>query len=99
MRFADADVTEEDDVGFLGEELQAEEVLDVESVDLFRPVPAELFQGLNDRKASGSDATLDRSLVALLELALDESAQIVDVAAGSLAGFSGPVIVMGFDEG
>lgn len=37
MSFAEADAAEENDVGFIFEELQAKQVLDLQSIDFFRP--------------------------------------------------------------
>jgi len=53
-------------------ELETEEVLDLEPVDFFRPVPAEGFEGLDDWEACGLDAPGDGALVAQGRLALDE---------------------------
>ena len=46
MRFAQTHAAQEDGVGFLLDEVQAEEVLDLRPVDLLRPAPLELIEGL-----------------------------------------------------
>jgi hypothetical protein len=51
MGFTEADEAQEDDVGFVMDELEAEEVLDFETVDLFWPVPAEGVEGFDDGEA------------------------------------------------
>ena len=51
---------------------QAHEVLDRGTVDLFRPVPVEVLDGLDHRKAGGLDASVDAALLAGLGLAVDE---------------------------
>jgi len=50
MGFAKADQAEEDDVGFFLDEAQTEEILDLEAIDFFGPVPAEGFEGFEDGK-------------------------------------------------
>ena len=51
MGFAEADQAEEDDVGFVFDELEAEEVLDLEAVDFLGPVPAEGVEGFDERES------------------------------------------------
>ena len=75
MGFAEADAAQEDDVGFFLDELEAEEVLDLEAVDFLGPVPAELFEGLDDGEAGGFDAPLDGALAAQGGFAFDELAR------------------------
>ena len=48
MGFSDADQAEENDVGFVFDELETEEVLDLEAVDFLRPVPAEGVEGFDE---------------------------------------------------
>lgn len=82
--FAQADGAQKDHVGLLSQELPAEEVLDLEAIDLLGPVPMELFERFDDRKARGLDAPLDGVLEPLLVLAVDEPAEVIDVSAGLL---------------
>ena len=51
MGFSDADQAEENDVGFVFDELETEEVLDLEAVDFLRPVPAEGVEGFDERES------------------------------------------------
>ncbi len=60
--FAQPDGSEKDDVGRLRQELQAEEVLNLEAIDFLGPIPMELLQRFDDRKACGLDAQLDTGL-------------------------------------
>ena len=96
--FAQADGPQKDDIGFLCQELQPEEVLDLEAIDFLGPVPAELFEGFDDRKAGGFDAQLDGVLEPLLVLAVDEAAQVVDVAPGLLGSLLGQFGILGLEE-
>ena len=64
------------DVGFLGDELQAKEILNLEPVDFLGPVPAELFESFEDGEASGFDAALNDALAALGVFAFDQPTQI-----------------------
>ena len=57
--FAKADEAQEDDVGFVADELEAKEVLDLQAVDLFGPVPAEGVQRFDDGEAGGLEAPGD----------------------------------------
>jgi hypothetical protein len=45
MGFAQSDVAQENDIGFLSHEVQATEVLDLQTINFLGPVPAELFEG------------------------------------------------------
>ena len=49
MRFADSHGSQEHDVGFLRDELQAKEILDLETVYFFGMIPLKLLEGLDDR--------------------------------------------------
>jgi hypothetical protein len=99
MGFAQADVAQEHDVGFLGNKLEAEEMLDLESVDLLGPVPAELFEGLEDREAGGFDTALYGALVALVVFAFDQAAQVFDVVPVLFGGLWGQLGVVLLNEG
>ena len=79
MAFTQADVGNEDHVGLFLDKAQAEQVLDLWPVDLLRPAPVELIEGLEHRKAGESDPSLDTAVFAPVGLALDESRQIVDM--------------------
>lgn len=90
VRFSDTDAIQKDDVGLLLNEIQAEEILDLESVDFFGPLPSELFESLDDGKASGLDPPLDAALLAFIEFALDEPAQVMEMIPVLLSGLLGP---------
>jgi len=47
---AEADIAEQDGVGFLFDELQAKEVLQLRPVDFLRPAPVELIEGFSTGK-------------------------------------------------
>ena len=80
MGFAQADQPQEDNVGFFFDEAQSEEFLDLESIDLLWPVPAEGFEGFDDRKTSGFDPACNDAVLPCGYFALDEAAQVVEVA-------------------
>src|SRR5438874_2230855 len=80
-----------------GQEVQAEEVLDLEPIDFLGPVPVELFEGFQDREAGGLDAQFDGVLAALLVLAVDEAGEVIGVGPGMLGGLLGPFGVMGLE--
>src|SRR6185436_19170017 len=79
--------SDEDHVGFVSHERQAEEVLHLGPVDLLGPAPLKVFQEFDGRKASRGDASLNRTLMAGLGLAVDEPSQIIDVGPMLLRGF------------
>jgi hypothetical protein len=70
----------------------------LELVDFLGPVPAELFEGLDDRKAGGFDPPPDGVFPALLVLAVDEPGQIFDVSPGLPGGLLGQLVVLRLDE-
>ena len=78
--FAEADQPQEDNVGFFFDEAQPEEFLDLEPIDLLWPVPAEGFQGFDDRKTSGFDPAGNNAVLPCGYFALDEAAQVVEMA-------------------
>ena len=97
--FAQADGAQEDGVGFVFDKLETEEVLDLEAVDLFGPIPAELFEGFEDGEAGFLDAALDGALAALMELAFDQALEILKVIPMLLGGLLGGGRGVLFDEG
>ncbi len=78
MGFAQPDGSKKDDVGLLRQELQTEEVLNLEAIDFLGPIPMELLQGFENRKARSLDAQLDGVLEPLLVLAVDEPAEVIN---------------------
>ena len=78
--FAEADQAEEDDVGFVLDELETEEVLDLEAVDFLGPVPAEGVEGFNDGEAGGLEAPGDGAVGAQGGFAFDELGEVVEVS-------------------
>ena len=72
-------VADEDDVGVVLDEAQAKQILDLGPVDLLRPAPVELIQGLEHREAGQSHPPLDTAVFAPVGLAFDEPRQIMDV--------------------
>ena len=81
VTFAQADVGDEDDVGVVLDETQAEQILNLRSVDLLRPAPIELIEGLEYRKAGVTNPALDAAVFVPVGLAFDEPRQILDVRA------------------
>jgi hypothetical protein len=79
MSLAEANVAQEDGVGFLFDELQAEQILDLCSVDFLRPAPVELIEGFEDREARKTDAPLQTAVFAPIDFALDEPLQIIQM--------------------
>jgi hypothetical protein len=80
MGFAQADQPQEDNVGFFFDEAQPKEFLDLEPIYLLWPVPAEGFQGFDGRKTSSFDPAGDNTVLPCGYFALDEAAQVVEVA-------------------
>ena len=79
MALAQADVGDEDDIGLVLDEAQAEEILNLRPVDLLRPAPVELIDGLEYRKAGERDPAQDTAVFAVVGLAFDQARQILDV--------------------
>jgi hypothetical protein len=80
VSFAEANQTEENNVGLFFDKTKPEEVLDLEAIDFFGPVPTEAFQGLDDWKASGFDPPSNRALLTGRDFALKEPTQVVEMA-------------------
>ena len=99
MRFAQSHVAQQHDIGRLGEELQAKEVLDGQSVEFLGPIPLELFERFQNREARGLHTPFNGVLAALLVLAVSEPSQVIDMSPGLLSGLLGQFGVMGFEEG
>jgi len=97
VRFSQPHGSQKNRVGFLGKELEAKEVLDLEAVDFLGPIPLELFEGFQNGETRGLEAALDGVLEVLLILGIDEAAQVFDVAPGLLGGRLGQFVVLGFD--
>jgi len=79
MAFAQADVGNEDHVGLVLDEAQAEEIEDLGPIDLLRPAPVELIEGFEHGESGARDPALDAAVFALVGLAFDQSRQIFDV--------------------
>ena len=99
MRFAETDATQEDDVGFLLDKVQAEQILDLRTVDLLRPTPLELIQGLEHREAGTPDALREAFILTAGHFALDQALQVIEVAPTLLGGGLRQFMVVGADVG
>jgi hypothetical protein len=69
--------------------LEAEEVLDLEAVDLGRPGEIELLERFEDGKAGRMRAALARVILALLGFAIDEFGEEVEMRPGLFRGQAG----------
>ena len=98
MGFTDADAAQEDDIGLIGDKLQAEEVFDLQAVDFFRPAPVELIQCFNHREAGLLDAALGEAIAAVGGLAVGELFEVIDVGELFFGGLSGKALVVLTDK-
>jgi hypothetical protein len=80
VSFAEANQTQENNVSFLFDKTKPEEVLDLEPIDFFGPVPTEAFQSLDDWKTGGFDPPSNRALLTCRYFALKEPTQVVEMA-------------------
>ena len=81
------------------DELEAEEVLDLEAVDLLGPVPAEGVEGFDDGEAGGLDAPGDGAVGAQGGFAFDELGEVVEVGEGVFGGGGGEGLAVLCEEG
>ena len=89
MGFADSHRPKKYDVCFLRDELQAKEVLDLETIYLFGMIPLKLFEGLDDRNVGVFNSALNAALALLVVFAFNEMAEIfqmIPMLGGSLRG-------------
>ena len=98
MGFAESDEAQEDDVGFIVDELEAEQILDLEPVDFLWPVPEERVEGFDDREPGGLDAPRDGAVGPEGGLAFDELCQIVEMGEGVFGGGGGKRPAMLLEE-
>src|ERR1051326_5428582 len=89
MRLPNPNSPDKNDVHFVGNERETEEILDLGPVDLLGPAPLEVFQQFDGGKASSDDASLHGSLVSSLALPVDQPSQVVDMGPVLLRGFRG----------
>jgi hypothetical protein len=79
VRLTQPDATGKNDIRFLGNEAEAEEVLHLGLVDLLRPVPAELVEGLDHGEARGAHSAFHGALLAHGTLAVEEALEELEV--------------------
>ena len=99
MGLAEPDAADEHDVGGVVEEAQAEEVLDLEAVDVLGPGPIEGIEGFLHGESGESDAPFDGAVASQVGLALDESFEHGEVVGLLFGGTSHDVGVVLADEG
>ena len=99
MGFPESYAAYEHGVGFFVEEAQPEEVLDLGPVDLLRPTPIELVQGLDHREAGGADAPFQGALFAPGAFAFEEALEVLDMGPVLGRGLLGQLFVVGGDIG
>lgn len=76
------------------EELQSEEVLHLQPVNLSWPVPAELFEGLDDGKAGALDAPLNAPVTLVVVFSFDEAAEILQMVPLLSGGLGGQIAML-----
>lgn len=89
MGLAQADEAEEHDIGLFLDKAQAEEILDLQTIDLFGPVPAERVEGLEHGEARRFNAAQQRAIGAGVGFALNEAFEVgemIAVGGGRLGG-------------
>ena len=79
MALAQPDVGNEQHVGLVGDELQTEQMLDLGPVDLLRPAPIELVDGLEHREAGQPHPALHTAVFAPAGFTFGQPRQIVEV--------------------
>jgi hypothetical protein len=98
MGFSETHSAEEDDIGFVLDKVEPEEILDLEPIDFFGPGPVELIQGFDEREASHTDAALYGSVPAQSGLATDEVLEVIDMCPVFSGRLCGKVLVMVSDK-
>src|SRR5437667_5533228 len=81
MAFPDTSGTGENHIGAGVNEVECEQVFDLHSVDLGRPVPIPSGHGLDDREAGVLDAALHATVMAQGEFTGDKFLKVLKVAA------------------
>jgi hypothetical protein len=79
MGFSQADAADQDRIGFVLDELEPEEILDLSAVDPGRPSEDKLLQRLDDREARLLNAPLRGAVLALVCFAFDQAAEELHV--------------------
>ena len=99
MGFANSHAAQEDHIGFVLDELEAEEILHLEAVDLFGVRPVVLIQGFDDREPRQFDAALNRAVPAKAGLTIHQLFQVIQVGPMFFGPLLGQVAVMLPHEG
>ena len=89
MGFAQSDEAEDEDVGLIVDELETEEILDLEAIDFFGPVPAERVESFDDGELGGFDATGGGPVASRGGFPLDELGKVIEVGEGVFCGGGG----------
>ena len=95
---AQTDAAEKDGVGFLLNEVQAEEVLDLRPVDLLRPVPLELIQGFGEGEARAADTLSEGLVLAPGDLTFDQVVQVIRRSRPLFDGGLRQLMIVGADK-
>jgi hypothetical protein len=82
----------------LFDKIKPEEVLDLEPIDFFGPVPTEAFQGLDDWKTGGFDPPGNGALLTGRDFALKEPTQVVEMAPVVGGAFDSQGLAVFFDR-
>jgi hypothetical protein len=97
--FAEADATEEDDIGGGFEKRQLGEVLDLEAVDVFGPIPLEGIERFEGWEARPLNAPVSGTVAFVGGLSSDEFAEIVDMGPVFFSSLLGHLSVVIEDKG
>jgi hypothetical protein len=99
MGLAKAYPSEQDDIGFVFEELESEEVLDGHAIDFLGPAPLELLEGLDDGKPGESDFPLNGAVEPGVHFSEGEVLKVSGVCPVVCGGLVGQSFVMVEHEG
>lgn len=99
VSFTKTDQAEDDDICMIVDELEAEEILDLKTIDFLGPVPAEGIEGFDDGEASGLDSPGNGTVGMQGGFAFDELGEVVEVSDGVFGGGGSQRPAVLFDKG
>ena len=89
MSLAQSDTAQKDDIGVVGEEGEAEEILHLSTVDFAGPSPVERLEGFDAGKMSSLNPPLNSVFASAMTFAFQKAGEVFDVGPMLFGGLGG----------
>ena len=98
MSLAQPDTAQKDNIGVVGEEGEAEEILHLSAIDFAGPSPVERFEGFDSGKMSGLNPSLNPVFASAMTFAFQKTGEVFYMGPVLFSGLGGQGLIVFLGE-